>query len=68
MNDRQLQTQPQLQAFLDGTRAVDFAVTAEERYGCIGWTVRLFGYGRLIRPEKAVVVRFLERVSGYSRQ
>src|SRR5665213_1477714 len=68
MNDRQLQTLAQLQAFLDGTTAVDFAVAAEERYGFIGRTVRRFTYGRLKRAEKAVVLRFLERVSGYSRQ
>jgi transposase InsO family protein len=68
MNDRQLQTLAQLQAFLDGTMAVDFAVAAEERYGFIGRTVRRFTYPRLKRAEKAVVLRFLERVSGYSRQ
>jgi transposase InsO family protein len=68
MNDRQLQTLAQLQAFLDGTTAVDFAVAAEERYGFIGRTVRRFSYRRLKRAEKAVVLRFLERVSGYSRQ
>jgi hypothetical protein len=68
MNDRQLQTLAQLQAFLDGTAAVDFAVAAEQRYGFIGRTVRRFSYGRLKRAQKAVVLRFLERVSGYSRQ
>lgn len=68
MNDRQLQSLAQLQAFLDGTAAVDFALAAEERYGFIGRTVRRFTYGRLKRTEKAVVLRFLERVSGYSRQ
>jgi hypothetical protein len=68
MNDRQLRTLAQLQFFLDGTAAVDFAVAAEERYGFIGRTVRRFTYGRLKRTEKAVVLRFLERVSGYSRQ
>lgn len=68
MNDRQLQTLAQLQAFLDGTLAVDFSVAAAERYGFIGRTVRRFAYGRLKRAQKAVVLRFLERVSGYSRQ
>jgi hypothetical protein len=58
----------QLQAFLDGTTAVDFALAPEERYGFIGRTVRRFTYGHLKRAQKAVVLRFLERVSGYSRQ
>jgi transposase InsO family protein len=68
MNDKQLLTLAQLQAFLNGTVAVDFSVAAEERYKFIARTVRRFGYRRLKRAEKAVVLRFLERVSGYSRQ
>jgi transposase InsO family protein len=68
MNDEQLQTLAQMQAFLDGTVAVEFAVAVEERYGFIARTVRRFDYARLKRAEKALVLRFLERVSGYSRQ
>ena len=68
MDDEQLHTLAQMQAFLDGTVALDFAVAAAERYGFIERTVRRFGYARLKRAEKAVVLRFLERVSGYSRQ
>ena len=68
MNDEQLHTLAQLQAFSDGTIEVDFAVAADERYDFIARTVRRFGYGRLKRADKAVVLRFLERVSGYSRQ
>ncbi len=44
MNDEQLHTLAQLQAFLDGTVAVDFAVAADERYDFIARTVRRFGY------------------------
>ena len=68
MNDEQLHTLAQLQAFLDGTIEVDFAVPTSERYEFIARTVRRFGYGRLKRADKAVLLRFLERVSGYSRQ
>ncbi len=68
MNDEQLHTLAQLQSFLDGTIEVDFAVAADERYDFIARTVRRFGHGRLRRADKAVVLRFLERVSGYSRQ
>ncbi len=68
MNDEQLHTLAQIQAFLDGTIEVDFAVPADERYDFIARTVRRFGHGRLRRADKAVVLRFLERVSGYSRQ
>ena len=68
MKDEKLRSLAQLQAFVDGTVAVDFAVTGEERYGFIARTLRRFGYARLKRPDKGVVMRFLERVSGYSRQ
>ena len=68
MNDGQLQTLAQLQAFLDGTISIEFSLAAEERYRFIGRTVRRFGYRGLKRAQKAVVLRFLERVSGYSRQ
>lgn len=68
MNDEQLHTLADLQVFLAGTVAMDFAVTAEQRYDFIARTVRRFGYARLKRADKAVVLRFLERVSGYSRQ
>ena len=68
MNDEQLDTLAQLRAFLDGTTAVDFAVAADARYDFIVRTVRRFGYRHLKRADKSVVLRFLERVSGYSRQ
>jgi hypothetical protein len=68
MNDKQLHTLAQLQGFLDGTVTIDFSVAAAERYDFISRTVRRFGYAGLKRADKAVVLRFLERVSGYSRQ
>jgi transposase InsO family protein len=68
MNDEQLKTLGDLQGFLDGTVAMDFAVAAEERYAFITRTVKRFGYGRLKRSDKAIVLRFLARFSGYSRQ
>ena len=68
MNDNQLHTLDQLRAFLKGTVAVDFLVPACERYDFITRIVRRFGYPRLRRADKSVVLRFLERVSGYSRQ
>jgi len=40
MNDEQLHTLAELQAFLEGTVAVDFAVTAQARYDFIARTVR----------------------------
>ena len=68
MNDEQLNTLADLAGFLKGTVMMDFAVAGDERYGFIARTVKRFGYGRLKRSDKAIVLRFLERVSGYSRQ
>ena len=68
MNDKQLATLAQVKAFLAGTMAVDFAVAVDERYDFITRTLRRFGYRRLSRADKGVVLRFLVRVSGYSRQ
>ena len=68
MNDEQLRTLGDLQAFLTRTVALDFTVEADERYEFTARTVRRFGYAQLKRADKAVVLRFLERVSGYSRQ
>ena len=64
MNDKQLATLAQLQAFLDGTTTVDFALAPDERYDFIARVLRRFGYRRLPRADKGVVLRFLERVSG----
>src|ERR1035437_9559856 len=67
MNDAQLHTLDQLRAFLKGTAAVGFLVGANERYEFITRTLRRFGYSRLRRADRGVVLRFLGRVSGYSR-
>lgn len=68
MNDKQLATLAQVKAFLEGTTTVDFAVAATERYDFIARTLQRFGYRLLGRADKGVVLRFLERISGYSRQ
>jgi transposase InsO family protein len=68
MNDEQLHTVARLRAFLDGTVAVNFAVAAGDRYDFVARTVQRFGYACLNRADKGVVLRFLARVSGYSRQ
>jgi len=68
MNDAKLQTLDELRAFLDGTLTVEFSLAPEERYEFVARTARRFGYQRLRRPDKSVVLRFLRHVSGYSRQ
>lgn len=68
MQTEELTTVAQLRAFLDGTAEVRFEPSGEdtERYAFIAKVVKRFGYARLPRREKGVVMRYLERVSGYS--
>ena len=47
MNDERLDTRAQLQAFLDRTRVVGFAVARDARYEFIARTVCHFGHARL---------------------
>ncbi len=70
MNEQQLNTVARLRAFLDGTQEVRFEPMGEdtERYAFIAAVVRRLRYGRLPRPDKGVVMRYLERTTGYSRQ
>ena len=62
-------TVAQLCAFLNGTQAVHFEPIGEEskRYEFISAVIKRFRYGRLPRPEKGIVMRYLECTSGYSR-
>ena len=70
MNDKALTTVAQIRAFLDGTQEVKFEPIADEagRYPHIESVLKRLHYHRLKRPEKGLVMRYLERTSGYSRQ
>ena len=68
LND--LRSIDQLRDFLDGTQAVVFAVVTDkdERYQWIQQSLIKFRYGRLSKADKGIVIRYLMKVSGYSRQ
>lgn len=70
MNEQQLSTVAQLRAFLNGTQEVRFEPIGEdtERYAFIAAVLKRLGYRQLKRPEKGVVMRYLGRTTGYSRQ
>jgi len=70
MNDARLNTVSQLVAFLEGTPDVDFRSQGNdaERYGFISGVVVRLAYRRLRRVDKGVVMRYLGRTTGYSRQ
>ncbi len=69
MNEQGLTTVAQLRAFLNGTAEVRFEPRGEDskRYAHIQGVLQRLRYRRLQRPEKGVVMRYLERTTGYSR-
>ena len=70
MNESRLHTVAQLRAFLDGTLEVQFCAPSNDvqRYGFIAAVLGRFGYARLRRAHKTVVLRYLEHTTSYSRQ
>ena len=69
MNDKKLQSLEDVRIFLAGTLEVEFSIQGKDaRYDWIEQTLRRFRYRALGRKERGLVLRYLERVSGYSRQ
>lgn len=69
MNDEELTTLEQVRHFLEGAEPVAFEIRGKD--ACYAWIERTlfrFHYRRLARTEKGFVVRYLMKVSGYSRQ
>jgi len=60
-----------VRSFLAGTAKVGFCATKggeDERYRHIAAVLSRFGYRQLRRPDKGLILRYLERTTGYSRQ
>jgi len=71
MNETKLTTLEQVRAFLAGTVEVGFCATGtgeDGRYRHIAGVLARFGYQRLKKPDKGLILRYLERTTGYSRQ
>ena len=68
MDEAKLQTVVQVQAFLAGTHDITLRVPKAEHYGFIERVLKRFGYTLLSRCDKGVVLRYLERMTGLSRQ
>ena len=68
MNFSKLRTIGQLRQFVQGMHAVQFQPLADAatRYRHISLIMRRFGYAKLERADRSVLLRFLERTSGYS--
>jgi len=68
MDEAKLQTVAQVQAFLAGIHDLALSVPKAEHYGFIERVLKRFGYAPLSRCDKGVVLRYLERMTGLSRQ
>jgi transposase InsO family protein len=70
MNIKDLNTIEQLEQFLTGSQAVAFLVASstDECYQGIQRTLVKFRYPSLNKRSKGVVMRFLVKITGYSRQ
>ncbi len=65
-----IRTIEQMEAFLQGSQAIAFAVVSskDERYHCVEKILNRMGYDHLKRRDKGILIKFLRTVSGYSRQ
>ena len=70
MNINDLNTIEQMEQFLSGSQGVAFLVASskDECYQGIQRTLVKFRYASLNKRSKGVVVRFLIKITGYSRQ
>lgn len=68
MEEARLQTLVQVKAFLDGTQDVAFCVPKAERHRFIERVLKRFGYAPHGRADKGVLLRYIERMTGLSRQ
>lgn len=63
-----LQTLDQLQAFIDGSQALDLEIqNRQQAYRFISETLRHFHYPRCTRAEKGLLRRYMIKVTGLSR-
>lgn len=69
MNDKRIRSLEDVRAFLAGSTTMEFSITEQdERYRWIEQPLQRFHYRTLGRSERGVVLRYLQRVSCYSRQ
>lgn len=70
MNEAQIQSVEQMLQVLAGTQSLEFGQSGDdrERYAWISTVLRRIDYKRLKkRPDRGVVLMYLQRLSGYSR-
>lgn len=70
MNIDEIKTLDQVKAFLEGSQKIAFKVLSSsvERYMWIESTLTRFTYRKLRKKDKGVIVAYLQKITGYSRQ
>ncbi len=68
MEEAKLKTLEQVKAFLDGTSEVAFRIPKEGRNPFVERVLERFGYAPHGRIDKGVLLRYIERMTGLSRQ
>jgi transposase InsO family protein len=68
MEEAKLATLAQIKAFLEGTSEVSFRVPKDERNQFIERVFKRFGYAPNGRADKGTLLRYIERMTGLSRQ
>src|SRR5664279_2668716 len=68
LKTQQLSNLEQVRSFMAGTAAVPFTTPGhQDRYHWVAQSLKQFGYSKLRRAERGLMVRFLCKVTGYSR-
>ena len=68
LKTQQLSSLEQVRSFMAGTDAVTFTTQAhQDRYQWVALSLKQFVYERLRRAKRGLIVRFLCKVTGYSR-
>ncbi len=68
MNYENLSSPADIRAYLAGTCKVDLQVSSEQRYTWIGGTLKRTGYFKLRKKDKAPVLEYMLKLTGYCRQ
>jgi hypothetical protein len=68
MNDEKLSSPADIRAFLGGISKVNLQVSARERYGWLGGTLKRTSYFQLRKKDKSTIQEYMLSMTGYSRQ
>ena len=70
MNISKINNIDAIESFLEGNQAIAFTVLGDkhERYKLVQSTLICLRYITLSKPHKGMVIRFLIKITGYSRQ